>query len=128
MITCGDEGSVLSARSATLAGRDLRVPYQGGTGSGDAFDAGFIAGMLAGAEVDECLRWASAIGASCVRSISATDSVFTRAEAEQFMRENSLAVDAAVKRVRLCRSLHLCHIRLTVDRLVQIIKVPIQES
>jgi len=37
------------------------------------FDAGFIAGLIAGEDAAGCLRWGSAVGASCVRSISATD-------------------------------------------------------
>ena len=69
------------------------MEYKGGTGAGDAFDAGFIAGLLAGEDLAGCLRWGSAIGASCVRRISATDSVFTRAEAEAFMRADPLVVE-----------------------------------
>ena len=93
VITCGERGSVV------VAGRDhLRAPahaveYRGGTGAGDAFDAGFITGLLSGADLRGCLRWGSAVGASCVRSISATDAVFTRAEAEQFMRDYPLEIE-----------------------------------
>jgi sugar/nucleoside kinase (ribokinase family) len=69
------------------------VEYRGGTGSGDAFDSGYIAGLLAGEDPPGCLRWASAIGASCVRSVSATESLFSRGEAEAFMREHSLRLE-----------------------------------
>ena len=67
--------------------------FVGGTGAGDAFDAGYIAGLLWGADPAGCLRWGAALGASCVRSIGATESVFNRAEAEAFMREHELPID-----------------------------------
>ena len=92
VITCGEEGCVAVSGRRRLRAGTYRVPYQGGTGAGDAFDAGFIAGLLAGADLEDCLRWASAVGASCVRSISATDSVFTRPEAEQFLRQQQLSI------------------------------------
>jgi sugar/nucleoside kinase (ribokinase family) len=93
VITCGDAGSVLISHTTRLRAAAHSMDYQGGTGAGDAFVAGTIAGLLAGEDLSGALRWGSAVGASCVRSISATDSVFTRAEAEQFLRANPLAVD-----------------------------------
>ncbi|HEX4148627.1 MAG TPA: sugar kinase [Pirellulales bacterium] len=90
VITCGEAGTVLATGDLRVQAAAHRVPYVGGTGAGDAFDAGYIAGLLAGGDPLECLAWGSALGASCVRSISATDSVFTRAEAEQFMRDHPL--------------------------------------
>jgi hypothetical protein len=38
------------------------------------------------------LRWGSALGASCVRGVGATETVFTRAEAEEFMRREKLEI------------------------------------
>ncbi len=93
VITCGGEGSVVVAQGERLRAGVHRTEYRGGTGAGDAFDAGFIAGLLAGEDLAGCVRWGSAVGASCVRSVSATDSVFTRAEAEAFMRREPLAVE-----------------------------------
>lgn len=93
VITCGGEGSVLISDRVRLRGGVFRLDYVGGTGSGDAFDAGYIAGMLAGEDEAGCLSWGSAVGASCVRSISATESVFTREEAEAFLRANKLSIE-----------------------------------
>ncbi len=93
VITCGDQGSVLVSGATRLRAAAHAVDYQGGTGAGDAFDAGFIAGLLAGEDLTGSLRWGSAVGASCVRSISATDNVFNRREAEQFMRDHALRIE-----------------------------------
>jgi sugar/nucleoside kinase (ribokinase family) len=93
VITCGGSGSVVVSGSTALRAGAYEVDYQGGTGAGDAFDAGFIRGLLLGEDLAGCLRWGSAVGASCVRSISATDSVFTRREAEDFMARQTLAIE-----------------------------------
>jgi sugar/nucleoside kinase (ribokinase family) len=92
VITCGAKGTVLVGRGARWEAPSYPVTFVGGTGSGDAFDAGYIAGMLQGLDPLGCLKWGSALGASCVRSIGATDSVFTRPEAEAFMRSHPLDV------------------------------------
>ena len=93
VITRGDKGSVLVGDGLRLRCGVYPTEFVGGTGSGDAFDAGYIAGVLAGEDPAGCLRWGSALGASCVRSINATDSVFDRQEAEQFMREHTLTIE-----------------------------------
>lgn len=93
VITRGDRGSLLIGDGVRLRSGVYPTEFVGGTGSGDAFDAGFIAGLLAGEDPAGCLRWGSTLGASCVRSITATDSVFDRSEAEAFMREHTLEVE-----------------------------------
>ena len=93
VVTCGEQGSIVVSADKRLRAGVHQVDYRGGTGSGDAFDAGYIAGLLAGEDLEGCVRWGSAIGASCVRSISATDGVFTRAEAEAFMRDRPLKIE-----------------------------------
>jgi sugar/nucleoside kinase (ribokinase family) len=92
VITCGDAGSVLVSEKARLRAGVYPTEFVGGTGSGDAFDAGFIAGLLADEDPAGCLRWGSALGASCVRSVTATESVFTRPEAEVFMNQHELKI------------------------------------
>jgi sugar/nucleoside kinase (ribokinase family) len=95
VITCGQEGTVLASRQLRLRAGIYPVRYVGGTGAGDAFDAGYIAGLLAGEDPTGCLRWGSALGASCVRSVGATDSVFTRPEAIDFMGRYELPIERA---------------------------------
>lgn len=93
VITCGDQGTLLVADGRRLRAGVYPTNFVGGTGAGDAFDAGFIAGMLAGEDSLGCLRWGSALGASCVRSVSATESVFDREEALAFMRRHELKIE-----------------------------------
>lgn len=92
VITKGGEGTLLVNSSERLEAGVYPTTYIGGTGAGDAFDAGYIAGLLAGGDARRCLAWGSALGASCVRSIGATESVFTREEAEDFMRRHPLDI------------------------------------
>ena len=62
------------------------VSFVDGSGGGDAFNAGYIVGLLEGRSELDCLKLASAVGASCVRAVGTTAGVFTRAEAEEFVR------------------------------------------
>jgi len=93
VITCGSEGSVFVSDKTRLRSGVYPTEFVGGTGSGDAFDAGFIMGILEGQDAAGCLRWGSALGASCVRSVTATESVFTRSEAEAFMNQHELKIE-----------------------------------
>jgi sugar/nucleoside kinase (ribokinase family) len=93
VITQGDRGTLLVEDGRRLRCGIYPTKFVGGTGAGDAFDAGFIAGVLAGEDNVGCLKWGSALGASCVRSVSATESVFNRAEAIEFMRSHELRVE-----------------------------------
>jgi sugar/nucleoside kinase (ribokinase family) len=49
--------------------------------------------MLAGEDPAGCLRWGSALGASCVRAVGATERVFNRDEALAFMRQHELPIE-----------------------------------
>ncbi len=93
VITCGGEGTVVVSADERLRAGAFPTEFVGGTGAGDAFDAGYIAGLLQGLSTRECLAWGSALGASCVRAVGATESVFTRAEAEAFLLTNRLPIE-----------------------------------
>ena len=73
--------------------RVYSVPFVGGTGAGDAFTAGYIAGILRGEDPSGCLQWGSALGASCVRGVGATETVFGEEEAEAFIAGNVLPIE-----------------------------------
>jgi sugar/nucleoside kinase (ribokinase family) len=92
VITMGGEGAVLVTEGVRLRAGVYPVPYVDGSGGGDAFDAGYIYGLLNGLDAEGCLRVASALGASCVRAIGTTPGVFTRAECEEFMRAHDLTI------------------------------------
>ena len=94
VITEGDRGAHLLNDQLKLRAGAYATDFQGGTGAGDAFDAGFIAALLQGHDLPTCLRWGSALGASCVRSTSATGSVFNREEALQFMGSHAITVES----------------------------------
>ena len=93
IITCGENGTVLVSEDLRVRAGTYPVEYVGGTGAGDAFDAGFIAGLLAGEDLRGCLAWGSALGASCVRAVGATESVFSREEAKAFMNGHDLPIE-----------------------------------
>jgi sugar/nucleoside kinase (ribokinase family) len=93
VITRGDEGAVLVREGLRLRSGVFPVTYVDGSGGVDAFDAGYIYGLLRDLGPEDCLRVASALGASCVRAIGTTPGVFTRAECETFVREHTLPIE-----------------------------------
>src|SRR5947209_3118015 len=93
VVTMGGDGAVLVSDRVRLRSGTYPVPFVDGSGGGDAFDAGYIFGLLQGMDAEGCLRVASALGASCVRAVGTTTGVFTRAECEQFLREHTLTIE-----------------------------------
>lgn len=93
VITMGGDGSVLVNDKLRLRAGVYSVPFVDGSGGGDAFDAGYIYGLLNRLPVEDCLRVAAALGASCVRAIGTTPGVFTRPECEAFLREQTLKIE-----------------------------------
>ncbi|MGI6401641.1 MAG: carbohydrate kinase family protein [Thermoguttaceae bacterium] len=85
IITLGDKGSIYYSADEKFRADIFRTDFVGGTGSGDAFDAGLVAALLNGCDAYESVRRATAQGMSCVRHSSATQSVFTKRELEEFL-------------------------------------------
>lgn len=85
VITCGEQGVVYVDAEQRLSMRPFPIEYVGGAGSGDAFVAGYLAAQLTGLGPRDRLVWGAAAGASCVRSITTTDGVFSRVELETFL-------------------------------------------
>ncbi len=90
VITRGDQGAVYVSDAFRARLGTYPVPAVDSSGGGDAFDAGFIAGLLDGLPELDVLKLASAVGASCVRAIGTTAGVFTRAEADAFVARHEL--------------------------------------
>ncbi len=94
IITCGGRGSVAVSDALKVRLGTYTVPFVDGTGGGDAFAAGYIAGLLDELPEMDCLKLASAVGASCVRAVGTTAGVFTRAEAEAFIARHEIRVES----------------------------------
>lgn len=90
IITCGGDGAVVLTENDRFRSSVYRMDYVDGTGSGDAFGAGFIHGLLQGADTRRCVEIGSALGASAVRRSGATAGVFNRSELEAFLKDNRL--------------------------------------
>ncbi|QEH37528.1 putative sugar kinase YdjH [Aquisphaera giovannonii] len=93
VVTCGERGAVSVSAENRLRVGVYPTQFVDGSGGGDAFNAGYIAGLLDDLSEEDCLRLASAAGASCVRAVGTTAGVFTRGEAEDFMARHRLAIE-----------------------------------
>jgi sugar/nucleoside kinase (ribokinase family) len=89
VITAGREGAYAVSPLERLHLKAFSVEQVDGTGSGDAFVAGFIAALLKNMPLLDCIRHGAAMGASCVRAVGATTGVFNRAELEAFLKDNA---------------------------------------
>jgi len=92
IVTLGGGGAIVVGDGLRLKSGTYQVPFVDGSGGGDAFAAGYIYGLIKNLNTEDCLRVASALGASCVRAIGTTTSVFTRQQCEAFLHEQSLAI------------------------------------
>ncbi len=93
VITCGGEGSVLVDATGSFRAGSFPVEFVDGTGSGDAFVAGYIHALLDGRGTLDCIRYGSALGASCVRATGATTGVFNADELLRFLADHELPIE-----------------------------------
>ena len=92
VITMGEQGVLAATREQMLRAPSFRVQVVDPSGAGDAFDAGYIYGLLAGWNLERTLTFASAIGASACTKLGCTPGVFTLEEAEVYLARNHLAI------------------------------------
>jgi sugar/nucleoside kinase (ribokinase family) len=92
IITRGGEGTVAVQEGRLWSSGTYQMDVVDPSGSGDAFTSGVIRSLLQGWELPQMLRYASAVGASATRAAGTTDSVFTAAEAEAFLKDYPLMV------------------------------------
>jgi len=90
VITMGKRGSLVRTRNKIIRASVYPVKVVDPSGGGDAFDAGFMVGLVKGWDIEQTLKFASAIGASSVTAMGCTTGVFTMEEALGFMRDNVL--------------------------------------
>jgi len=95
VVTCGQRGTAVACPNGVFRADVFPVEFVDGTGSGDAFAAGYIHALLDGHDVTECVRAGSALGASCVRASGATTSVFNALELSEFLASHTLEVRPA---------------------------------
>jgi sugar/nucleoside kinase (ribokinase family) len=93
VVTMGERGSIVISDSLQAHLGAYPIDYVDGTGGGDSFDAGYIAGLIEELPELECLKLASAVGASCVRAVGTTAGIFSREEARQFIESHELKVE-----------------------------------
>jgi sugar/nucleoside kinase (ribokinase family) len=93
VITLGERGVVSLSDELEVRLGVYPTAYVDGSGGGDAFNAGYIVGLLEGRPELECLKLASAVGASCVRAVGTTEGVFTRQEADAFIGRHEVAAE-----------------------------------
>jgi sugar/nucleoside kinase (ribokinase family) len=98
VVTQGAEGVVVRTRDRTISAGAFDVAVVDPSGSGDAFDAGFIIGILEGWDLDRTITFASAIGASACTQRGCTPGVFTRDQALAFIAQRELPVEEMVVR------------------------------
>jgi sugar/nucleoside kinase (ribokinase family) len=94
IITLGGDGAVVVSKELRVRAQAFQVPFVDGSGGGDAFAAGYIAGLLDGRDVAGCLELASALGASCVQAVGTTTSVFTRSQCDAFLKSGKLRLES----------------------------------
>ena len=90
MITQGENGTLYFSEKECFQAGVYPANYVSGAGAGDAFDAGLIAALLESCDHREAVRWGSALGASCVRTVSTTGGVFNREELLEFLDNHEL--------------------------------------
>ncbi len=92
IVTCGPRGAVAIGPGERMRIGTHPVAFVDGTGSGDAFVAGFIHGLLAGRTLADCLRYGAAMGASCVTAMGATTGALAAAELDQWVESRPVDV------------------------------------
>ncbi len=93
IITRGEKGCVAARDGDVWRAGVFPIPVVDPTGSGDAFTAGIITGMVRGWDMPRTLTFASALGASATRAVGTTDGVFTAQEADSFLVSASLTIE-----------------------------------
>jgi sugar/nucleoside kinase (ribokinase family) len=92
IITQGAQGLIASYEGKLWRAPAFSVDTVDPSGGGDAFAAGLIYGICHGLSLEETLRYASALGASATLAVGTTTSVFTAAQADEFLRQHAFAL------------------------------------
>jgi sugar/nucleoside kinase (ribokinase family) len=85
IVTMGEAGAVVADETDVARIEGFSVDVVDGSGAGDAFAAGLIAGLVDGLDATASVHLASAVGASACTKLGCTTGVFSRPEATAFL-------------------------------------------
>lgn len=74
VVTCGRQGACLYTADEIIHSPTSTVNSLDTTGAGDAFAAGFIAGVVKNKKLEKCLQMGNELASSCVERLGAVDS------------------------------------------------------
>src|SRR5262249_30295958 len=86
VLKMGESGCYVRTADAAFTVPAYRVDAVDALGAGDAFAAGFLAGLARGWDLEETARFACAVGAMCVTALGATTGVGSMEETLSFQR------------------------------------------
>ena len=95
VITRGPRGSLAVRGKRVINTPAFPIDAVEESGAGDAFTAGLIKGILRNWKLEDSLYLASAVGASCTRSLGCFAGIFTFAEAVSFLKSRQIGVAAS---------------------------------
>jgi sugar/nucleoside kinase (ribokinase family) len=85
VVKLGKDGSVAVKNGRLLRVKPLRVKAMDATGSGDAFNGGFLHGYLAGWSLEECMRAGNVCGALATTQAGGSSAAPTQAKLKTLM-------------------------------------------
>jgi sugar/nucleoside kinase (ribokinase family) len=95
IVTLGPNGSIAVSGQKIIRTPAYIVQSVDESGAGDAFAAGLILGLIKAWPLEDALRFAAVIGASCTRAVGCSDGVFTLQEALSFIKEKEPTTPAS---------------------------------
>lgn len=87
VIKIGEAGCFIATKDREYKIPAYKVKVVSTVGAGDSFVAGFLTGIIKGWNLEECGRFANAVGACCVTALAASTGIKTLNETLKFMKE-----------------------------------------
>lgn len=89
VIKCGSQGCYIKNAQEEYTLPAYATEVIDTNGAGDSFVAGFITGLLNGWNLEQCGKFANAVGAHCVASVGASTGIKSKQEILSFLKERS---------------------------------------
>jgi sugar/nucleoside kinase (ribokinase family) len=86
VLKMGEAGCYVRTAETAFSVPAYQVDAVDALGAGDAFAAGFLAGLARGWDLEQTARFACAVGAQCVTALGATTGVCSMEETLEFQR------------------------------------------